>query len=599
VPDASALPTFSEGFLATYEILEQLGKGGMGTVLKARHRRLDRLVTIKLVNLVDPEAQDRFLQEGQLLARVDHERVIRVFDSNKDNNVPYLVCEYVEGRTLRDVLDREAPLPIERKLDLAIQLMEGLGAAHELHVVHRDIKPDNVLITSDWRVKIADFGLARSTKTDLRRTSSGVMIGTPSYMSPEQITGDEISERTDLYAAGVLLFEMLCGRVPYEGRVALEVLNQHVSGAVPKLSLVKPELALPRALDAVIEFALAKAPANRFASAEAFRHELERIRDSLANAGTPSLPVPTPEPVRTRGDTLALARPGPPVSTARMQRPLERGARIRAALGLMAVGCLIVAAFLRPLKGRTESEDEAGRMIGRAAAMLRDGRAKDSEGRTVREIVDRAVKRWPHVDLSRVVDEYLRQSEDMRSAGHLLSALTHLDRVLQLRPNHPKANQSRQALASEMKQREGKVVVSVPGPPMRFVDDPARVLVYAGRTGYLLVYLVEPSGRRTRLIPPDTNLPHVTAPTERLWPPMGMPGEVLWEEAGDHLLYAIVLEEQPELKPAAVMAFKDQAAARSALEKWIGDVGKGVLAWHTVPFAVWPKKDRVAGSPAP
>ena len=595
---AATLPPFSDVFLGTYEILDVLGKGGMGTVLKVRHRRLDRLVCVKLVNLVDPEMQARFLQEGRLLAKIDNERIIRVFDSAVDQGlIPYLVCEYVEGRSLRDVLDRDGLLPLERSLELVIQILEGLEAAHADHVIHRDIKPDNILITSAGRVKIADFGLARSTKTDMRRTSSGVMIGTPSYMAPEQITGQEISPATDLYATGVLLFELLIGKPPYDGRVPLEVLNQHVSGMIPRVSAVRPELNLPRALDRVLEMALAKDPTHRYESAQAFREDLAKVHGGLDAADVPTgvhAPDEDAPPKPRRTGTVAVARPGAELfSTSRMPRPGHGARRMHAMLALLAVGCLFGASFLRPTgKPGPRPATEAQVLIDKACDLVRERKAKDADGRTVDDLVGRARRIEPAVDVGPVCEAYLARAVDLRSDGRIAAARPFLEQLLRLDPTHPKAAVELELIRSELTKREGKVLPIVQGPPTRHIGDRFRVVVYAGVEGYLALYLIEPGGLRQRLIPDQLVPPRVSAGSEVLWPPPDTPGVFLYDAAGDHLLYAVVFAAEHQLQSELTAKFKDQPVARDVFEHWLTSLGPAVKAWTPVSFKVWPREPK-------
>jgi len=273
------LPKFSEAFLEDFDILEILGRGGMGTVVKARQKKLDRFVCIKLLKLAETSMQDRFMEEGRLLAQIKHPRIIAIHDFRIDQNVPFLVTEYVEGQNLRELMKTQDRLTIDFSLRLALEILEGLQAAHEHHVIHRDIKPDNVLLDQKMHAKLADFGLARSTRLDFRRTSSGMLVGTPSYMSPEQVGSAPTGPATDIYSTGVLLFEMLTGDLPFTGKTPFEILNHHVNTPAPRASTFRPEL--PRSLDGVLHRALAKDPDHRFQSAEQFHKSLELIRKAV------------------------------------------------------------------------------------------------------------------------------------------------------------------------------------------------------------------------------------------------------------------------------------------------------------------------------
>jgi len=272
-----------EDFFADYELLEPLGQGGIAEVVKGRQKGLDRFVAIKFLShkfTDDEEAMTRFVREAKLLARLDHPNVVRVIQFGHRAESPYLVMEFVEGETLRDRLKRSGALRHVEALDIMAGICSALQAAHELGVIHRDVKADNVLLSADGKVKLADFGLAKSTKgLPDDQTATGVICGTPAYMSPEQCHGLELDTRTDIYSAGVVLFQMLTGKVPFEDDSTLKVLQHHVHTPVPELQSIVPFIRLE--LNELVQQALRKEPDERYRTAAAFLAAIERTRERM------------------------------------------------------------------------------------------------------------------------------------------------------------------------------------------------------------------------------------------------------------------------------------------------------------------------------
>ncbi len=241
----------------------------MATVYLAMDIRLDRTVALKVMHrslAEDPDFVRRFIGEAKSVASLSHPNVVHVFDQGTDGDHVYLSMEYVPGRTLRDVLRERGRLPAREALEIMIPVLAALGAAHQAGMVHRDVKPENVLLTADGRVKVVDFGLARAIEGG-HQTKTGVMIGTIGYMSPEQVTAGVMDARSDVYAAGVMLFELLTGRQPYEGENPMSVAYRHVHDRVPAPSVLVPEI--PPQLDALVLSATDRDPARRPADATA------------------------------------------------------------------------------------------------------------------------------------------------------------------------------------------------------------------------------------------------------------------------------------------------------------------------------------------
>lgn len=265
-----------------YEVRSLLARGGMATVYEAIDLRLDRRVALKVMHphlAADPGFVARFEREAKSAARLSHPHVVGVYDQGESDGLVYLAMEYIPGRTLRDVISEYGPLTTEQALVLLEPVLEALSAAHAAGLVHRDIKPENVLISNDGRVKVADFGLARAVATSDTNATAGVLIGTVAYLAPEQVERGEADERTDVYAAGVCLFEMITGRVPHSGDSPLAVAYQHVNADVPVPSTVAT--GIPPEADAIVRAATRRDPNQRYRSTADFLADVRRARESL------------------------------------------------------------------------------------------------------------------------------------------------------------------------------------------------------------------------------------------------------------------------------------------------------------------------------
>ena len=264
-----------------YDILESLGQGGMNDAYKARDRASGRLVVLKIpfTSLIgDPATYSRYQRELEIGKRLHHPNIQELLDEGRlDGGVaPYLVLEYVDGTLLREYLRAHAPLPVDEAVNITVQLADALQYCHQHGVVHRDLKPENILIEPEGTVKLVDFGIALlqgARRLTFRRLTSG--FGTPDYMAPEQVQGDRGDARTDVYAVGVMLYEMLTGDVPYRGDSPLAVMSQRVTTDAPLLSSKRSDL-LPQ-LEAVVWRALRREPAERYASMTDLRHDLTHL----------------------------------------------------------------------------------------------------------------------------------------------------------------------------------------------------------------------------------------------------------------------------------------------------------------------------------
>jgi beta-lactam-binding protein with PASTA domain/predicted Ser/Thr protein kinase len=318
-----------------YSIGAVLGYGGMAEVHRGRDVRLGREVAIKLLRADlarDPAFQSRFRREAQSAAALNHPAIVAVYDTGADERegvvTPYIVMEYVEGRTLRQVLEAEGRLLPTRALEITAQVCAALEQAHRAGIVHRDVKPGNVMLTPSGDVKVMDFGIARAvTGTAATMTQTAAVIGTAHYLSPEQARGEHVDGRSDVYSTGCLLYELVTGAPPFVGDSAVAVAYQHVRENPVPPSQLDPDV--PAAVDAVVLKAMAKNPANRYQSAAELGADIER---ALAGRPVEATPVLASENV--------MAGP-PPATTVLLRQPQRRAGR-GAAYAVLALATILV-----------------------------------------------------------------------------------------------------------------------------------------------------------------------------------------------------------------------------------------------------------------
>ena len=266
-----------------YRIEDRIARGGMATVYTATDTRLDRVVALKIMHEglgSDEDFADRFVHEARAAARLNHPHVVAVFDQGEDDGTVYLVMEYVPGHTLRDLIRAEAPMPARRALGVLDQILTALAAAHEAGLIHRDIKPENVLIMPTGQVKVADFGLARAVSSSTAITATaGVLVGTVSYVAPELVLHEGTDARADVYACGVLLYEMLTGRKPHEADTPIQVAYKHVHEDVPPPSALIP--GLPSYVDALVSRTTARDRDQRPPDARVMLRHVRRVAAAL------------------------------------------------------------------------------------------------------------------------------------------------------------------------------------------------------------------------------------------------------------------------------------------------------------------------------
>jgi len=274
--------------LGQYQIIDELGRGGMGTVYIASQPSLNRRVAIKVLSgqfAHDQEMVARFRRESRAMAKLTHPNIVQVFDVDQSEGLYYIVMEYLDGQTVREMLTASGLLPLEQVNTIATQTAEALTYAHQREIVHRDIKPGNIMVMAGNYVKVMDFGIAKMKDANFA-TQAGSTIGTPEYMSPEQVSGTGIDWRSDIYSLGVVCFEMLTGQPPFQGADVMQTANMHLTAPVPSACAINPNL--PVEVDATLQGALHKEKTGRYQTASEFAQALAtacRVRNAHLSAG--------------------------------------------------------------------------------------------------------------------------------------------------------------------------------------------------------------------------------------------------------------------------------------------------------------------------
>jgi TolB-like protein/tRNA A-37 threonylcarbamoyl transferase component Bud32/Tfp pilus assembly protein PilF len=339
------------GLAGQYTLERELGRGGMATVFLAQDLKHKRPVALKILlpELAASLGADRFHREIEIAARLQHPHILTVLDSGEAAGQLWFTMPYVEGQSLRDRLHREHQLPVEDALRITREAASALDYAHRQGIVHRDIKPENILLTKDGDVLVADFGIARALGGgDEQLTQTGMSVGTPAYMSPEQASGGQVDARSDLYSLACVLYEMLAGEPPYTGPTAQAIVAKRFSDPVPSVRRVRPSV--PEAADQAIQRALALVPADRFMTGFEFAHALQVPVVTPTATPTVATPAPAPAPVPLATPTPAPAAPGPARVRAR-QIPV---AAITLGLGFV-IGLGVLFAWRRSHAGTEES----------------------------------------------------------------------------------------------------------------------------------------------------------------------------------------------------------------------------------------------------
>jgi serine/threonine-protein kinase len=346
-----------------YHVLRKLGEGGMGQVYLAEHVKMGRRSAIKVMNpsmVHDPDAVSRFNREAANASRINHPNVCAIYDFGETGDgLIYLAMEFIEGEPLTDLLKRETSLPVSRAVPIFAQVADALQVAHDLGIVHRDLKPDNIMLARGRNgadvVKVVDFGIAKAIGGDdsQKVTKTGLVVGTPEFMSPEQLAGDAVDGRTDIYALGLVLFRMLTGKLPFEASTVQETMIKRLTDEPATLAAARPDLRFPTGLQETLDAALTRRPSDRYQSAAKFASDVAAV----AGFGRGDAPGPLPATRADgndstqllegpRGTLVTQPRPTPPTAG---QPPARRRSLVPAAVGVVV---LIGAAGAYALLGR-------------------------------------------------------------------------------------------------------------------------------------------------------------------------------------------------------------------------------------------------------
>ena len=329
-----------------YELEELVGTGGMSSVYRAHDRLLERHVALKVLHehfTADSDYVERFRREARAVAQLSHPNIVTVIDRGEQDDRQFIVFEYVDGQNLKSLLARDGPLPEREAVRLGLQIARALGFAHGQGLIHRDVKPQNVLLNGDGQAKVTDFGIARSVEVHGGLTQTGTVLGTSDYISPEQARGSRADAQSDIYSLGAVLYELLTAEVPFPGDNFVAVAMRHINEPPPSVRAKRPELS-PR-LDAAIRRAMAKDPRDRFASMDELCAELSACLGEETTA--------------SGGDTMVV----PPRRSARAARPPARRPNVWP-LVLLLGGLALLAGILAAVFAFTDSSDRLSGFVG-------------------------------------------------------------------------------------------------------------------------------------------------------------------------------------------------------------------------------------------
>ena len=327
-----------------YELKDIVGTGGMASVYCAYDTLLERNVALKILHEHhgdDEEYVDRFRREARAAAQLSHPGIVTVIDRGEEDGRQFIVFEYVEGETLKELVEREGPLPVRRAIELGLEIGRAIAFAHQQGLIHRDVKPQNVLLSDDGRARVTDFGIARSLDA-VGRTETGTVLGTSHYIAPEQARGERVDAQTDVYSFGVVLYELLAGHVPYPGENFLTVAMKHVNDPIPSLLEQRPDC--PVRLASLVERAMAKDPSARPASMDEVVGELEACLAELDS--------------RPDGDSTMIMKA--PVVKESRARPARASRRVPVRALLVLVPLLAAAALAAFLLTRDDGDGGGG-----------------------------------------------------------------------------------------------------------------------------------------------------------------------------------------------------------------------------------------------
>lgn len=339
------MPTFDFVLAGRYRLLAPLGEGGMASVYRARDLRLNREVAVKILRedlTRDPQFLARFEREAQIVASLSHPHIVPVYDVGEEQGSRFIVMEYIRGRTLHDLIESSGAVAPARIVDIMSSVLDALGYAHAHGLVHRDVKPHNILLGNDGTARLADFGIAHLVDSSATRTA--VILGSAHYLSPEQARGEEATPASDIYAAGIVLYEMIWAHPPFDGPNALSIAHHHVH--TPPSVLETPSAPECTPLVPIVERALAKNPLDRFPNAAAFASSLTQVEPDIAR--TAALPFPQER------QRVPLPPRSHPVSSLKTESEedalvLRRSARKTAVAGVVVIAILAVAGHFAAL----------------------------------------------------------------------------------------------------------------------------------------------------------------------------------------------------------------------------------------------------------
>jgi serine/threonine-protein kinase len=336
-----------------YELEELVGTGGMSSVYKARDRLLERNVALKVLHphySDDAEYVERFRREARSVAQLSHPHIVTVIDRGEDGGQQFIVFEFIDGENLKQLIGRIGPLPVRRAVELALEIADALAFAHDHGLVHRDVKPQNVLVTPDGDAKVTDFGIARSLDVEQGVTQTGTVLGTSNYLSPEQASGQPVTPATDVYSLGVVLYELLTGEVPFPGENFVAVAMKHINEPPPDLTERRPDV--PLRLVAAVERALEKDPSRRFQSMDAFASELRQCLVDMSSA----------DEERTFIARSPVLKQSPP-HRARAARRRWTLVALMLLAGAAAIAASVIVLTGSPGKGKAPSRPVAGSAV--------------------------------------------------------------------------------------------------------------------------------------------------------------------------------------------------------------------------------------------
>jgi eukaryotic-like serine/threonine-protein kinase len=331
-----------------YEIEELVGTGGMSSVYRARDSVLERRVALKVLHehfSADPEYVERFRREARAIARLNHPNIVTVIDRGEFGKRQFIVFEHIPGVNLKEVVEREGQLPVAQALALTHQIARGLAFAHQHGVVHRDVKPQNVLLDESGTAKVTDFGIARSVDPGQELTQTGTLLGTSDYIAPEQASGQPVDARSDQYSLGVLLYELLTGEVPYPADTFMAVAMRHLRDPVPSVRERRRDV--PDRVDEIVARAMAKRPEDRFPSTEAMMGAIEAaLADDLGESARPNEATGVLSRVERPPPGRSAPRPGP-----RRRQKRRRFAPLLLALLVVGAGAIALGLILAARDG--------------------------------------------------------------------------------------------------------------------------------------------------------------------------------------------------------------------------------------------------------